>query len=266
MIKKIFLPGEEWVYYKVYINEALADIILVNYIDRIAKIAIKSNIVDKWFYIRYYDPNPHLRIRFHLKDSTQLMGLINIFNLTLRPIIKNGLINNTSINIYEREIDRYGYNKIIDFETLFSIDSVLTTDFLKSNPSETDKILESISKAYYFCSKIIMDKTNQLDFVHSMVISYLKEFNISKPVNINKKYRILRDRLHEIGIRKMDFDNKFRIDVNLFNDKTKRNSFLSSLTHMCINRLFSTKQREYETITYIYLEKYLKSLKKMNKM
>src|SRR5262249_23292773 len=59
-----FPPGSEWLYLKLFTGTATADQVL----RRIATVlswALTSGGADRWFFIRYGDPDWHLRLRIH---------------------------------------------------------------------------------------------------------------------------------------------------------------------------------------------------------
>jgi lantibiotic biosynthesis protein len=64
-----------------------------------------------WFFVRYADPRPHLRIRFHSKD-----GHFDVISAVARwatELMKRQLCESFSFDTYEREIERYGGAAVI---------------------------------------------------------------------------------------------------------------------------------------------------------
>src|SRR5262249_46206428 len=57
-VRRRFAPGSEWTYAKLYCGRAAADRLLAE------QIAPLAGIADQWFFIRYEDPDFHLRVRF----------------------------------------------------------------------------------------------------------------------------------------------------------------------------------------------------------
>lgn len=265
MTNKEFLPGEDWLYYKIYVDEVLSDLVLTKRISKIVKSANRIKIIDSWFYIRYKDPDSHIRVRFHLVDNSRIHQLLSIINRNLVPLVKSGSIQRVVIDMYERELERYGYEKIVFFEHLFSVDSQNVVSFLDSNPSEMEKIIEAICKSYYFIDKFLNGYSNKMQFVKEMSVSYMKEHHIDKPVNLNKKYRCVKSQLLEVfQSRQSDLNAEFKDVIDELRFPKFQTSFLSSIIHMSINRLFNSNQRAYELIVYLYLEKLLQNLKQIN--
>ena len=58
-----FPPGSEWLYAKLYTGIATADDVLLEVIAPLTQEALRRGAADKWFFIRYADPQWHLRLR-----------------------------------------------------------------------------------------------------------------------------------------------------------------------------------------------------------
>ena len=67
-VKRSFIIGSEWVYYKIYTGPKTADSILVDFIKPIVDQLLKDGIIKMWFFIRYADPEFHLRVRFQITN------------------------------------------------------------------------------------------------------------------------------------------------------------------------------------------------------
>ena len=80
MVKKNFILGDKWLYYKLFTGEKTADIVLIKLIKPLVDDLLKRNVISKWFYIRYTSPKHHLRIRFELSKKDFLSTVINSLN------------------------------------------------------------------------------------------------------------------------------------------------------------------------------------------
>ena len=58
-MKRTFILGEEWLYYKLYTGTKTADLLLADVIGPLCKTFIANGWIDKWFFIRYHDPESH---------------------------------------------------------------------------------------------------------------------------------------------------------------------------------------------------------------
>lgn len=70
--QKTFTIGSEWMYYKIYCGVKTADDIMLKVIQPICKQLLQEQSIDKWFFIRYSDPDAHLRVRFHLTSPDSI--------------------------------------------------------------------------------------------------------------------------------------------------------------------------------------------------
>ena len=72
-VRRRFPPGSEWLYAKLYTGAATADRVLRDVVGPVTRSALRAGAVDGWFFIRYGDPDWHLRWRLH-GDPGRLRG------------------------------------------------------------------------------------------------------------------------------------------------------------------------------------------------
>ena len=58
-------PGTEWLFVKVYCERQDEDALLSGPVRGLTQAVLGSGKADRFFFIRYSDPDPHLRIRFY---------------------------------------------------------------------------------------------------------------------------------------------------------------------------------------------------------
>src|SRR5207253_1369387 len=63
-VRRTFTPGSDWLYAKLYTGSATADSLLLDVVAPLARELLAADAVDSWFFIRYADPDWHLRVRF----------------------------------------------------------------------------------------------------------------------------------------------------------------------------------------------------------
>jgi len=119
-----FPPGSAWLYLKLYTGTATADALLSELIGPLAREAIADRLADRWFFIRYGDPEHHLRVRF-AGDPERLIGeLLPRIHRALAPAGDAGRFWRMQLDTYEREVERYGGPAGIELaEQLFAADS-----------------------------------------------------------------------------------------------------------------------------------------------
>ncbi len=122
--RRSFPPGSEWLYAKLYTGTATADGLLREIVTPVARDAMAAGEADSWFFIRYGDPEWHLRIRFHGDPSRLHGGVLTRLHQALDPMLADGRVWRVQLDTYERETERYGGPEGIALaERLFHVDS-----------------------------------------------------------------------------------------------------------------------------------------------
>ncbi|CAD7806481.1 Nisin biosynthesis protein NisB [Chryseobacterium aquaeductus] len=274
--KRKFAPGTEWLYLKIYTGIKTSDLILEEKITPIIEYFQTNNYILKWFFIRYHDPKPHLRVRFRLNNPEDYTVVLNKINEELQEFTNSAEISNISVEMYTREIERYGQNTIEEAETLFHLNSEFTLLCLPYD--DEDKLI--------FCVFYINEMLNKLDIkIHEKLMwiknfndAFKEEFNADKNLNsqLDKKYREFKPKLMNF-IQSDEFSDERNAIIlhieecasvlqNILQQHQNQSlevslqSFFQSIFHMNINRLFVSNQRLFEMIIYDYLLRYYKSL------
>ena len=121
--RRIFIPGSEWLYYKIYAAPGTMDRLLGEVVAPLAVLQEEIAPGEPWFFIRYGDPEHHLRVRFR-GGPVERRALDEKMSALLRPFIEAGSIPRVSLDTYVREIERYGGGAGIALaETWFRADS-----------------------------------------------------------------------------------------------------------------------------------------------
>ena len=118
-----FPPGSEWLYVKLFTGTATADQVLL----RVAR-AVGSSLAvggaDQWFFVRYGDPDWHLRLRVHGAPDRLLRETLPALHSITAPLLETGQLWRVQFDTYEREVERYGGDAGIRLaERVFHADS-----------------------------------------------------------------------------------------------------------------------------------------------
>jgi thiopeptide-type bacteriocin biosynthesis protein len=125
-------PGSEWLFFKLYGGQGTADLILVEAIAPAMANLKARGVVDGWFFIRYDDPDPHLRIRLHGDPVRLCVEALPEMYRCLNPMVENGRLWRIELGTYQRETDRYGGpQNIVRAERLFELDSEAALDVVR---------------------------------------------------------------------------------------------------------------------------------------
>lgn len=271
---RVFSLGSEWVYFKIYSGYKIADIILLEYLSEKIEKLLSENSIKKWFFIRYNDSDSHLRIRFQVSNPENVFQVIKELHPVFENLLQKNFIWKVQNDTYVREIERYGIQTINDSETLFYFDSKMILEYLRLKNNlgkEENQLLFSFLSIDSFLNAFHLSTSEKLELLDNMQQSFKKEFNATKVLKseLDKHYRELESKVvssmtdyssemyHLVEVK---FANIYTIAVSVKeNLEINLNSFLSSHIHMMINRQFTSRQREYETLIYDHLYRYYKA-------
>ncbi|MEU1936218.1 lantibiotic dehydratase [Streptomyces coeruleorubidus] len=121
------LPGDRWSCLKLYSCFDRHDEILAGPLRALADALRRDGRADRWFFIRYADPRPHLRIRFRAPGQAtpaEHGALLTELLAFGRDMVRRGLAGDLEIASYEPEVVRYGGPRVHDaIERLFEAGS-----------------------------------------------------------------------------------------------------------------------------------------------
>ncbi|WP_326806732.1 MULTISPECIES: lantibiotic dehydratase [unclassified Streptomyces] len=116
------LPGGEWVHAKIYAPEWAHDELIADVLPGL--VAEVADSVDRWFFIRYRDPDPHLRLRLHGPQEELRGPVLGALHDAMRHLRRQGLIRDFVLAGYVPEVHRYGGAELMPLaEEVFAQDS-----------------------------------------------------------------------------------------------------------------------------------------------
>lgn len=192
IIKRIFILGEEWLYYKIYCGSYSADTILIESILPIVSELQQKKLIDQWFFIRYNDPKNHLRVRFHLPNVDKIQEIIKLIQPYFSSLIEKDIVYDIETAIYKREIERYGETSIVAVEKLFFHHSERTLQLIDNTTPEYDeisRIFASLQMIVLLLNNFQLSLSQKQKFVLTMQMRFKEEHNIEK--ENNKKLDLL---------------------------------------------------------------------------
>lgn len=137
--ERVLVPGQDnWIYLKLYYcEERLNDVLGENLMEFLETLK-KDDLLDKYFFIRYWDPMPHIRLRIRVKNQAVLGNVFQLLYYWGSELKTTGKISKVQYDTYEREIERYGGFKSMNFaETFFFYDSEYVNNLIKFKQSNT---------------------------------------------------------------------------------------------------------------------------------
>lgn len=275
-IKRRFFPGDEWLYYKIYCGYKISDTILIEIIKPFTEELIKENQIKKWFFIRYNDPNYHIRFRLELTDKKNIGQIINKFNNLLKDYIESKSVWSVQIDCYEREVERYGLSTMELAENIFFNDSVEIINYLYTSKnadtdiSKTFKPIYSLKLIDFYLSHFGLTDSQKMKFMEQLRDSFYKEFDINKDnkKQIEKIYITHKESIYKELLNLTDVITNSEIKQNINEilkitdqDLTSENKItylISSFIHMSLNRLYYSNNRIHELVCYDVLWRFYK--------
>ena len=290
-MKRTFITGSEWLYYKIYTGTKTADRILTEAIKPVSEKLLEEGIIDSWFFIRYSDPKLHLRVRFHHTESLQLEKTIRLMHDSLVPFVESDLIWKLTNDTYNRELERYGYTYIEQSEILFFHDSVMVVnilDLIEGDEGEIIRWLIGLRAIDEMLEVFGYNEEQKLIYLEKLRDGFGAEFGMNKDLKsqLSGKYRTEKKVIENVMNRLNDNESGMAPLFELLQNKREntlpiattlitleksnsleipKDQLMNSYLHMMCNRLFKSKQRLHELVLYDFLCQYYTSQKARKK-
>lgn len=130
------LPGVgEWLYAKLYGAAERQTMILTNHLPRLLA---TWEAPPQWWFLRYRDPEPHLRLRFRLDNNT-FADLARHIGTWSADLHRDGLLAGLQLDTYRPETGRFGTGQAMTAaESVFAADSTAALAQLTHDGSAVD--------------------------------------------------------------------------------------------------------------------------------
>jgi thiopeptide-type bacteriocin biosynthesis protein len=123
-LPRTVVPGGECLYVALYTGSSTSDLILRELVGPFVDAALASGRARQWFFLRYADPDWHLRLRVFGSPSSLWGELFPELERRSREFLNRGMLSRISVLTYEREVERYGGEAGLAMaERLFHADS-----------------------------------------------------------------------------------------------------------------------------------------------
>ncbi len=284
-LKRTFIIGDEWLYYKFYTGPKTADVILTEMIKPVTEELLAHKMIDYWFFIRYADPQLHTRIRFHVSDPQNITPIIQVIRSHSTPYFEKDLVWKIQVDTYQREVERYGINSMDLSEKWFFYDSKMIVDMLsliEGDEGERIRWLFALRAVDTMLDDFGFDMEKKFDLVTILRENFGREHGMNRNLKdqMEKKFRNDRAVINELMDRSTDQVSEMLPLFQFLAQKSAAvqpiaeqiltlnknnqlgmplNDLMASYSHMMVNRLFKSKQRTHEMVLYDFLHRYYKS-------
>lgn len=271
--------GAEWIYLKVYTGIRTADRILneVLYPHWLETSVQKS--ATAWFFIRYSDPDFHLRFRLKPVTGSNASDHYDKIQARLAVFKRSNQVWKVVEAKYVPEYERYGKAGMQMAESIFCADSNAFMQFLmlESKQDEKARWLYSIAAINRLLEDFGYGNSEKKDLLLKLNRSFANEFGKDRKLasQLSERYRkygryideVLEDNLdpfHDIlSLRTRDQMKAVKALKHLYDGsamKIEQNKLLSSFIHMSMNRIFRNNNRLHEMVIYDLLFRHYKSM------
>ncbi|MBZ4034263.1 lantibiotic dehydratase [Flavobacterium sp. 17A] len=248
----------DWLYLEVFCN--------IHSDSEIFK-AIENKIIledkaDQFFFVNYFNPDRHLRLRFKTKSTESKQYIIGVIHdLKLRNII-----GKYHVLPYNQELHRYGGRKIMEFsEEIFDLDSRnFLTDIANNDLSEEESQICAILKIKNYLNFLGFSLEQMIVFCENAVKNYSNEFELTSELrkDFNRDFAVLKFKINSYNFSNFLTDYIFKEDTFSENDKKiDVEAYAWLIIHMSMNRHFQENQRFMEFKMYYFAKAYFNQLK-----
>lgn len=274
-IQTKFGIGSEWLYLKIYTGLKSAELILVNALIPLLAKCREADWIKKWFFIKYNDPENHLRIRFLMQSTDKLPYLLMELNTLLKTQNLDEICT-LEMAEYQRETERYDPLLMEQTEDLFCTGSNLALTLLQSDAErEIERWKWAAAWCDFLMEKFNLSIKNKQEITTRLGQSFLDEhgFSTSQRKKIDQKFRVIEPQLFDILMGHSEERNTIAAQYAQFDAFDQINAafelqkvqvdkwdYVASLMHMELNRLFRSNQRKNEMVVYYCLGKMYRSL------
>lgn len=273
VVTREFSLGSEWLYYKLYCGHLTADRVLLAVVRPLAAELRTHGLIDTWFFVRYADPDPHLRVRWHLSDPNRLGEVLHYVRKALQPYSSNDALWRIQTDTYRRELERYGCRTIGWSEALFNYQSQALLDAMAAAaPGETpfEPWLWGLGAVEELLIAFNYPLPRKLALMESLRDSLAQEFGLNNALKrqLETKYRQARTAVQQalasvdkealppaLAAISRSIQNQMlqgQVEVPL-------NRLLGSYVHMLLNRVIPSDARLHELVLYDFLVRHYQS-------
>ena len=274
-VQRDFIPGSAWLYYKLYCHPRIADEIIILVATNFAKARALLQI-EKWHFVRYQDPDFHVRIRFNFSQTRAFPDVVAWFNHLVLPFLESKEIRKVQLETYERELERYSPGLIEQTESLFHCHSQMVSLLLQCCRQDHTTLSTGLLSIDALLRSFSMDIQGRFHFYKTNFEAhfYCRELPASSLKQMSAKYRENRDLVsrvlftNELTASEADIAGIIEqhtcslqlqiesiLEFAVQNESFCLADYLGSIIHMLINKLFDKEHSSVEIHLYYYLQK-----------
>jgi thiopeptide-type bacteriocin biosynthesis protein len=168
-------PGSDWLFVKLYCPRALEEDLIAGPMRTFCEFVLSAGLAQEWFFIRYSDPDPHLRLRFRGAPERLVGQLIPQVCSWAAELMSEGLCLRFCFDTYDREVERYGGEAgTAAAEALFAADSRAVAQLLyldQQRSLQMDRTTLAILSIDDLLADLGLSEPNRLRWYKDQVVS-----------------------------------------------------------------------------------------------
>lgn len=256
---------DDWVYCKLYCHPLSSDIIMLNQVLPFIEKLKEGELLESWFWVRYNDPDYHLRIRVRARPGSK-QKVFRQMTACMDRVCAKKLGSHFQTDIYKRELERYSTGLIGEIEGFFHQSSELVASWLSQQRElsyeDQNVILNGVLSSVAILNTMkIADKAG---FCKNAFEAFFKEFNAPKELKteMEKLYKDLDAKInwicscgelpgYEAFIESIQLVHTMHLKKEI--KEVSLEKLALDMIHMHLNRLFIYNQRYFEMVHYYLL-------------
>ena len=269
---------------KVYSGPAAADRLLQVFLAPLLE-QMEPDLVDSWHFVRYADPDPHLRVRFHGDRNFLHADLIRKLRSELGVLRDAGIVWRSVTDTYDREVERYGGVDAMQIaEQLFAADSVAALNIAtayRGDAGADSRWLLALRGIDTLLRDFGRSPEARGDVISGLRRSFAKEFHADAGElkhQLGQRYRARRSQIERLIDSPRPVDRRLEQGFETLAERSQRirplakqlselegmtrpvDDVLQSFIHMQCNRMLRWPSRAEEMVIYDFLGRYYESV------
>jgi len=229
-------PGSGWLYGKLYVGSQAIEDALLRIVAPLVTELRASCDVDRWFFVRYADPDSHLRVRFHAPEDRSALMRERFLSVVERELT-DGHLSRYALETYDPEYERYGGPASMQpVEEFFTTDSDACLEWIARSDHSTDTRIAVAAQSFF--SYLIGDSALRALAIETFADVARRKMNESDRSALKRVVASFGTMERRTGLHEALEGNE-------------RSSRLASLFHMHCNRIGVTPAAEPRAVTLL---------------
>jgi thiopeptide-type bacteriocin biosynthesis protein len=281
-----FTPGEQWLSASIFASHSTLDRRLATLVGSLIQHLRTTGAIEGWFFIRYWEPKPHLRLRLRGAPQRLREEVWPALQEAIKPCLDSGEIHAVRLDTYVQEVNRYGGPRAIAAaERFFEADSDMTLALLALDDHDMPDLRERVAlmATDALLRAFGLDETGRETFATDSEAALMADMPLATGGDtvLGQRFRTLRSALtalvtdgseetggwppaaRDIITRRSAAASAYRDLCRRLDDEgaltTSVSDILGSLVHMQTNRLMRAAPRAVELVIYDLLRRLYRS-------